>query len=395
MKQVSLDKFVWPDDVTDIPKEVYTRADLFERELEEFFYGPYWHPVAHQSELPNVGDFKTIDLGRVPLLVARGKDGVVRVFLNSCSHRGTTVETAPCGNKKQFQCPYHRWNFADDGRLIGAPGMDDFSPKFCKEDFGLKPLKIQELYGLIYVTMSEETPDLVEWLAELVPILKQQIGHEAGLKLLGYQKVRYSANWKAYMDNEGYHAPLLHTGFRLLGWMSGGGEQACMKNAHTGMVSQLRPAPAAQSLKDPSLIEFRDATWEAGSSVTASFPVTIIVKHLDIINIRFAIPRAVDCTEVHYAYFARADDSEEMMLHRVRQSSNMLGPCGMVSMEDAAIFLRAQVGNHSPGFMTFQKGVKDLYAFPSMGKQNDEASKLVIWDHYRQAMGFKRQGEVK
>jgi len=197
------------------------------------------------------------------------------------------------------------------------------------------------------------------------------------------------------MDNEGYHAPLLHTGFRLLGWMGGGGEQPCMKNAHTGMVSQLKPATSSQSLKDPSLIEFRDATWEAGSSVTATFPVTLIVKHLDIISIRYAIPRAVDCTEVHYAYFARADDSEEMMLHRVRQSSNLLGPCGMISMEDAAIFLRAQVGNHSPGFMTFQKGVKDLYSFPAVGKQNDEASKLVIWDHYRQAMGFRRMGEVK
>ncbi len=395
MKKVPLDEFIWPDDVSDIPKEVYSRPDLFERELEEFFYGPYWHPVAHQSELPQTGDFKTIDLGRVPLLVARGKDETVRVFINSCSHRGTTVETAPCGNRKQFQCPYHRWNFADDGRLIGAPGSDDFSPKFCKEDYGLKQLKTQELYGLIYVTLSDEAPDLVDWLGEVVPILEKQIGHKAGLKFLGYQKVRYSANWKAYMDNEAYHAPLLHTGFRLLGWLSGGGEQVCMRNAHTGMVSQLKPSSSPQALKDPSLIEFKDGEWDAGSCVIAAFPVTIIVKHLDIINIRYAIPRAVDCTEVHYAYFARADDSEEMILHRVRQSSNLLGPCGMISMEDAAIFLRAQVGNNSPGFMTFQKGVKDLYSFPTMGKQNDEVSKVVIWDHYRRALGFKRKGEVK
>jgi phenylpropionate dioxygenase-like ring-hydroxylating dioxygenase large terminal subunit len=380
----------WPLDVTDVPKEVFVRPDLFEAELETIFYGPYWHPVAHRAELPNPGDFKTFGVGRVPLLVARGQDDKLRVFINACSHRGTQVETAPCGNRKEFECPYHRWLFGIDGRLIGCPGSDDFSPKFSKETYGLKELRTEEVFGLILVTLSDEAPDIKDYIGRGLSTLEKQIGHKAGLKFLGYQKVSYATNWKAYMDNDGYHAPLLHTGFRLLGWQVGGGSQFVTDHSG-GAESQLKPGKSAGILKDPSLIEFKDATWDSGSFVCGLFPVTIIVKHLDVVSIRFAIARSVDRTEVHYAYFAKADDSEEMAKHRVRQASNLLGPCGMISMEDAAIFQRIQIGSYSPGVATFQKGVKDLRSFNDKFLQNDETPNMPRWEYYRKVMGFRRE----
>jgi phenylpropionate dioxygenase-like ring-hydroxylating dioxygenase large terminal subunit len=386
---------VWPDDVTDVPKEAFVRPDIFEIELEKIFYGPYWHPVAHQAELPKPGDFKTFDLGRVPLIVARGDDGKVRVFINACSHRGTQVETAPCGNRGKFECPYHRWWFGNDGRLMGCPGSEDFSPKFSKEAYGLKELKTEEVFGLIFVTLSADAPEFESWLGRAKQTLEKQIGNTAGLKLLGYHKVRYASNWKAYMDNDGYHAPLLHTGFRLLGWQAGGGELFATENAHGGAESQLKPGKSTGILNDPSLIEFKDAEWNSGSFVCGTFPITIVVKHMDVINIRFAIARSVDCTEVHYAYFAKIDDSEEMVKHRIRQSSNLIGPCGMISMEDAAIFQRVQIGSHSPGVVTFQKGVKDLRNFSTKFYQNDETPNIPRWDYYRRVMGFRREGEAR
>ncbi len=48
---------VWPLDINDVPKEVFVRQDIFEQELQEIFYGPYWHPVAHVAEIPNPGVF--------------------------------------------------------------------------------------------------------------------------------------------------------------------------------------------------------------------------------------------------------------------------------------------------------------------------------------------------
>ncbi len=384
----------WPLDVGDVPKEVFVRPDIFEQELETIFYGPYWHPVAHQAELPNPGDFKLFDLGRIPLLIARGKDGEVRVFVNACTHRGSQVETAPCGNRAIFECPYHRWSFGNDGRLIGCPGSEDFSPKFSKETYGLKQLRMAEVHGMIFATMSDETPEINEYLGQAASTLGKQIGNPAGLKLLGYQKVRYASNWKAYTDNDGYHAPLLHTGFRLLGWQGGGGAQFATEHGHAGVESQLKPSQASGVLNDPSLIEFRDAEWDSGSFVCGVFPYTIVVKHLDIISIRFAIARSVECTEVHYAYFAKADDDEEMARHRVRQASNLLGPCGMISMEDAAIFQRVQIGSHSKGVVSFQKGIKDLRSMDFDFLQNDEVANIPRWDYYRRIMGFRKEGEA-
>jgi len=392
---MSAPELVWPSDINDVPKEVFVREDLFKRELETFFYGPVWHPIAHDAEMPLPGDFKTFDLGEVPLLVARGADGKVRIFINACTHRGNQVETAPCGNRKQFECPYHRWVFANDGELKVCPGSDDFSPKFSQDKYGLKEVAHREIFGLYFVTLSDDAPDFDIWLGRARKTLEKQIGFESGLKFLGYQKAQYASNWKAYQDNDGYHAPLLHTGFRLLGWQGGGGEQWMTEYGHAGVDSQLKPGKSAGILNDPSLIDFKDADWNSGSFVCGFFPFVIITKHMDIINIRFAIPRAVDRTEVHYAYFAKADDSEEMTSHRIRQASNLLGPCGMISMEDAAIFNRVQIGSHSPGIVSFQKGVKNLHAFDFEYKQNDEVANMIRWDVYRRAMGFIREGEAK
>ena len=74
---------IWSANFNEIPKEVFTRADIFAEELERIFYGAEWHPVAHVGEIPNPGDYKTFALGKVPLLIARAEDDEVRVFYNA------------------------------------------------------------------------------------------------------------------------------------------------------------------------------------------------------------------------------------------------------------------------------------------------------------------------
>ena len=381
---------VWPARINELPKEVFVRADVFERELREIFYGPFWHVVAHVAEIPAPGDFKNFDLGRVPLIVMHGHDGSVRVFVNACTHRGTQLTISACGNRHEIECPYHRWLFSTAGELIACPGADEFAPDFDKRNHGLRQLRTAMFHGLVFASLDEGVPPLQEWLGAVAPTLQGVLGGDGRLKLLGYQKVLYASNWKAYADNDGYHPPLLHTGFRLLGWQGGQGYQKGTANGHLAFESQLRPAQNRGFLKDPSLIDFKGEDPARGSRVVQLFPMSVAVKHLDVINIRFAIARSVDATEVHYAYFAHADDDEAMVTHRVRQSSNLLGPCGMVSMEDASVFQRIHVASHSPGNVGFQKGVKRLDEIWFEFKQNDEAGNLPKWEHYRQVMGFSR-----
>lgn len=380
----------WPEKINEIPKAVFASEEIFQLELERIFYGPEWHMVAHAGEIPDPGDFKTFQLGEVPLLIIHGDDGKIRVFENSCAHRGNLLVTHVCGNSLEYECPYHRWMFDSRGALRGAPGMDDFSPSFRQRDFGLKALRTENFHGMIFTTMSEATPDLGSFLGAVkAPLAKAMAGGD--LRLLGYQKIKYDCNWKAYFDNDGYHAPLLHKAFKLLNWQGGAGRQFATERGHIGFISDLVvPDPSKQNLvKDGSLIEFhgKDTT---GSVIAGIRPISGITKHLDMINIRFAIAKAVDVTEVHYAYFCRRDDDEAMVRHRVRQSSNMLGPAGLVSMEDASIFLRIHQGSRTSGNAVFQKGVRDEHELWYEFKQNDEAGNLPAWEYYRKVMGFPR-----
>jgi anthranilate 1,2-dioxygenase large subunit len=387
----------WPQNFNEVPKESFVRPDIYRAEVERIFYGREWHPIAHESELPNPGDFKTTKLVDVPLLIARGQDGTVRVFFNDCSHRGNQLETASFGTKTEFECPYHRWLFSTEGQLIGCPNQSGYSPGFNRKDYPLSQPRTDSFLGLIFVTFSPDTESLAEFLGEeMKPTLADLMGGDGRLKLLGYQKVCYRSNWKVYADNDGYHAPLLHKAFGLLNWQGGKGRQfTATKRGHIGFESQLSVSTGANVLKDPSIIAFKGEDPSIGTRIVELFPTFVSTKHLDVINLRFANPVGVDKVEVHYAYFAHQDDNEELLRHRLRQSSNLLGPSGMVSLEDASIFNRVFAGSFTPGNAVFQKGVKDFRKLPAKElEQNEESGNLARWEYYRTVMEFSRSDQA-
>lgn len=295
------------------------------------------------------------------------------------------------GNKKEFECPYHRWLFDTSGNLVGCPNHREFLPNFNKADYPLAQPRFDTFYGLIFVTLSADTEPLLEFLGDTQKTLLDLLGGDGRLELLGYQKVRYDSNWKAYADNDGYHAPLLHQAFKLLNWQGGKGRQfTCTSHGHICFESALSVVSGPTVLKDQSLIEFKGQDPSVGSRIVSLFPTFVATKHLDVINLRFANPIDENKVEVHYAYFAHQDDDEDMLRHRLRQSSNLLGPCGLVSMEDASIFHRIHIGSHTPGSAVFQKGVHDPSKLGSEFLQNDESGNLPRWEYYRQVMGFQR-----
>jgi len=379
----------WPAHYNEIPKSVFHREDVYRRELERIFYAQDWHPVGHMAEFPSPGDYKTVQVGEAQLLVVHGDDGRVRVFLNSCPHRGTQLKTESRGTGTRIECPYHRWSFDNEGRLLGAPGSDQFPAAFSKADYGLRELRSAALLGLVFVNFGEDGPSLETFLGEAADCLPKVVGGDGRLKLLGYQKVVYSTNWKEYGDNEGYHAPLLHRAFRLLRWQGGKGMQMVTRYGHKIVEAELEP-PRGAFLDDASLVAARDPNTPPRSVVVSIFPMTTMVKHLDVINLRFAFPRSQDETEVHYAYFHHADDNAELIRHRLRQASNLLGPSGFISLEDGAVFNRLHQGSRTPGTVAFQKGYRGPMEPPCSAEQGDEASNLIRWERYRELMGFSR-----
>lgn len=383
----------WPKPFNRVPKETFVRPDIFEQELANIFYGNEWFMIGHTAEIPNKGDFKTFQIGRVPLLINRDQQGEVHVFYNACSHRATQIETASLGNRRTFECPYHRWVFDGSGQLIGSPNRPgDYPDDFARSKYPLTGPKFALVHGLVMVSLGANPPPIAEYLEGLTDQMLEVMGGDTNLRLLGYQKVIYKANWKTFADNDSYHASLLHAAFRMLNWQGGKGTQIANARGHRGYVSELALAKSGSLLKDNTVVEKHSrGDMKRGSVNVRLFPVSGLTRHLDSINMRFANAKSVDETEVHYAYFGRLDDTPEMLRQRIRQSSNLLGPCGLVSMEDAAVFHRLHIGSHTPGSTTFLQGVGNDNVIPTAFGQSDESSNLPLWERYRELMGYERE----
>ncbi len=183
----------------------------------------------------------------MPLLIIRGDDNRVRVFANACPHRGTQLATCSRGSGAKIECPYHRWTFDSQGKLLGAPGIDGFPETFRKEDYGLREIRSGEFSGIIFATCSDATIPLEEYLEETRDYFARALGEGAKLKLLGYQKVVFATNWKEYSDNDGYHAPLLHRAFRLMKWQKGSGLQGVTAHGHKFFDADVQQRPPSSS----------------------------------------------------------------------------------------------------------------------------------------------------
>ncbi len=107
-----------------LPMFVYADPDVYDLELQRVF-GRSWLFVAHESEIPEPGSWVQRTMGEQSVIVARGEDGVIRTFLNSCRHRGMKLACEDFGQCKMWRCPYHGFAYASTGEfmgtLVGAP----------------------------------------------------------------------------------------------------------------------------------------------------------------------------------------------------------------------------------------------------------------------------------
>src|SRR5215510_13335412 len=130
----------------EVDRRVYSDPEIFELEMERIF-GRAWLFLAHESQIPERGDFVEAVMGRDNVLVVRQKDGSIRAMLNSCAHRGNAVCRAEEGNARSFLCTYHGWSYGIDGSLKGVPGFKDFyDGELVKAEHGLPQIAQVDSY---------------------------------------------------------------------------------------------------------------------------------------------------------------------------------------------------------------------------------------------------------
>jgi glycine betaine catabolism A len=209
--------------VSTLPGRYYYDPAIYEMELERIF-SQMWVCVGRADAITGAGAYEVVTVGRESIIVVRGRDDVLRAFLNVCRHRGARLCNEASGKLKgSIQCRYHAWTYGLDGRLIGAPNVLS-DEQFERALFGLLPVALEVWEGLVWLNLSDDPAPIAEQLNE--PIIERfgdyaafaryDVGNLKVGKRIAYD---VQANWKLVLENfmECYHCGPMHPEFcRLL-----------------------------------------------------------------------------------------------------------------------------------------------------------------------------------
>jgi glycine betaine catabolism A len=192
-----------------LPQRYFVSPDIFAQEQEKIF-SRRWVLVGHQNCIAKSGDYFTAEVAGESLIIVRDKRGEIHGFYNVCRHRGSRlIENRNGQLSAAIQCPYHAWTYGLDGRLLGAPYMDDV-PGFNKADYSLRPVNVALWEGFIFVNLAGSPHPPEKWFGPLagkfsrwnLPSLRSARRIEYGVR----------ANWKLIFQNysECYHCLGVH-----------------------------------------------------------------------------------------------------------------------------------------------------------------------------------------
>ncbi len=397
---------------------VYTDPAIFADEIDRIF-SRGWVFLAHESEIPNPGDFVTRKLGLQSVIVTRDAAGGFHSLYNRCPHRGAVVCQAEAGHRRSLTCPYHGWTFAMDGALMGVPAPGAYEG-LSAQPAGLAPIARLDSYGgFIFGSLGADGPNLTTHLGKAVEWIDQLCGLSPTGRIrlsAGWMKHKMRCNWKMIVENQvdGYHAPMVHgsllaanetfasvrdrkdssptrvhdvglghtdidhatdyrtTPDRLFRW-TGGVPEAKLPNYVAAMRESYGEADARRRLIDGP-------------------PHSMLFPNISLAEMNIMVIQPISPTEtIHYSTPVLLEGAEEMNARTMRRCEGALGPAGFLIADDAEIAELNQLGvaNLEPEWILLNRGlaseVVDAEGVRTAGLM-DETSQRGFWRHYRDVM---------
>ena len=395
-----------------VNRRAFVDPQCLSRERARLF-GRCWIYVGHESEVPHAGDYRARTVAGRPMVLVRGDDKVIRVLLNTCTHRGAQVCRQRSGNARTFQCPYHAWTFNSRGQLVGVPGEEAYSEAFSREELTLaSPAHVDSYRGFIFACLDPAADSLYDYLAgarEYLDLVADQ--SELGMKIVaGQQSYSARANWKLLVENslDGYHAMPTHQ--RYFSFLHDVGvdmrdlgkhqQVVDLGNGHAAIEFQASwGRPIAQWA--PPFGEHRKAHFEdlrrrfdarfgneharricETSRNLAIFP-NLIINDIMAITVRTFFPVSPDYMEVNAWALAPIDESAEDSALRLDNFLTFLGPGGFATPDDVEMLESCQRGfaNREVGWSDLSRGMKCEHPLAT-----DELQMRTFWRRWNQLM---------
>ncbi len=358
--------------------DLFRDPELFELEMR-YIYERSWVFVGHAAQLPQPHDFLTGVIGRTPIITQRGADGVVRAFLNHCSHRGALLATTQAGNTQRHKCPYHGWMFDSAGKCLQVADetAGAYTDAFRGLDHDLHQVaRLEEYRGFFFASLNPDVMPLSEYLGDARVFMDSWIDQSPeGLEIVrGDANFTYGGNWKLVFENclDIYHAKTLHASFgtMVMNRVKRQGKDQnrsvdlntfinadaqvsyyTFPNGHGAM--WLRGAGKREDR--PSYAMWQEMAARVGEAradmmvsgrVIAIFPNILLVESATF-QMRLIRPVAVDKTEVYAFCLAPKGEPAPARALRIRQYEDFFSATGVATPDDTAVYERVQAGDQA------------------------------------------------
>jgi len=416
-----LNAAIWSTlDYSRVPYRLYHDPETYQREQEQIFRGPTWNFLGLEAEIPNPGDFRTTYVGDTPTIVNRDTNGTIHALVNRCAHRGAMVRREMSGNAGEHICIYHQWCYGLDGRLNSIPfrrgirGKGGLDPSFDMAAHGLRKLRVASVDGALFGTLADDVEPLEDYLGAPVMAQLRRL-FDRPVTILGYNRQRIRGNWKLYAENtrDNYHASLLHEFLVTFGLDRStqiGGVMMDARHRHniTWAEAESDTAELAQeaygaahvrsnylSLKEPELVRFRrERADPLNIAITSVFPSAVFVQISNSLAVRQIRPRGVDEVEIFQTMLGYADDAPDLTLHRLRQA-NLVGPAGLVSMEDGEAIEIAHRASQPDRDSTTVIELGGAGVISDRDYRVTDVPLRGFWSYYAELLGIEPAGAVR
>lgn len=351
---------------------VYTSAEIFRREMDTIFKKG-WVYVAHESEVSERGDYLTRMVGSDPVVVVRGKDGVVRVLLNRCTHRANKLCNAVQGNANAFRCQYHGWTFGNTGALQGVPMREAYGDDFktLRSGLGLAQAPRVDSYGgFIFASIAADGVTLREHLGGATVAIDRLLNLSPTRTIdlrANWMKHLHHANWKMVVENnvDGYHALFTHASVYdairpakvshvptkvdvLVRDIGNGHSEIDYSEEYRKLDEEFvwyGRIPRTKLAGYAAALEHAYGPEQAHDALVVGPPHTLIWPNLFLaeMNVMFVEPQAPDRT-IAYTTAVLIPGQEELNERTLRRSEGAMGPAGFLIADDGEIGMRNQAG---------------------------------------------------
>lgn len=335
-----------------LPAGSYTDQVVFDLEKDRIFASG-WTWAGFEHWVSGVGAIKPIHVGGRPLLMVRGEDSEIRVFHNSCRHRGMALTDEPITVRKRIQCAYHCWSYNLDGDLAAAPFFHrerggTLEPD-VRERLGLLQVASYTWAGMVFVDLRPAAAEPDEFVDAIAPLTRRwDHVNFSRLHLAEEREFDIGVNWKLIVENflDFYHLPFIHP---QVGPVSSSLDidDVVLGEAIMGGTYPRGAVGKAQKTED-SLPFLGDVPADrvAGQDIFCVFPNALLFLEADWFQVIGFEPVSPDRTVEHMAIFVDSSASGEDFAAARKKLGQVLFE---VNEQDLPILYKLQEGRRSPG----------------------------------------------